>query len=108
MDSDGVLELLRPEEWLALRRELEGGTRNVSRDGSDADWHDARARDAEQDGDTYGALWHLDRLVKERPAPWVVHARRARVLKQAGRVEEAGIEQDRARQLGADTGLLDW
>jgi eukaryotic-like serine/threonine-protein kinase len=35
---------------------------------SEVDYHEARARDAEQDGNTFAARWHLDRLIAIRAA----------------------------------------
>jgi len=107
MDAGGIAMVLSPEEWLAQRQQP-GATGSPPRSASDALWHDARARDAEQDGDIHAALWHLDRLLKERPKEWVLHARRARALNRAGRPEDARAASAQAVALGADRSLLDW
>jgi tetratricopeptide (TPR) repeat protein len=75
----------------------------------DADWHDAVAADAEQDGDTFGAEWHLDRLARSRPNDWTIPARRGRVLAAAGRRDEADVAYAAARRLAPSPQVLsDW
>ena len=75
----------------------------------DADWHDAVAADAEQDGDAYGAEWHLDRLAVLRPDDWTIPARRGRVLAAAGRKAEADAAYVVARRLAKSPQVLsDW
>src|SRR5262245_45030937 len=76
---------LGPGAWRRRREEL------VRLDGSaegalaaplgDAEYHDARARDAEQDRADSAALWHLDRLIAAggQAPDWVTFARRARL-----------------------------
>jgi serine/threonine protein kinase/WD40 repeat protein len=48
----------------------------LSRPPDEADWHDARARDAEEVGNFLAALWHLDRLIRLRPTDWHPLARK--------------------------------
>jgi WD40 repeat protein len=74
----------------------------------DAAWHDARARDAEQDGDLRAELWHLDRLLRLRPGDWRTHARRGRVYSEAGEFEKADQEYARAAEQGAGEALVAW
>jgi Flp pilus assembly protein TadD len=76
---------------------------------ADADWHDAVAADAEQDGDAFGAEWHLDRLAVLRPKDWTIPARRGLVLAHAGRRDEAASAYAAARLLAPSPGVLaDW
>src|SRR5262249_3918339 len=75
----------------------------------DAAWHDAVAADAEQDGDSYGAAWHLDRLAVLRPGDWTIPARRGRVLAAASRRDEADLAYAAARRLAPSPQVLsDW
>jgi Flp pilus assembly protein TadD len=75
----------------------------------DADWHDAVAADAEQDGDAFGAGWHLDRLAVLRPSDWTIPARRGRLLAAAGRRDEAAAAYAAARRLAPSPQVLsDW
>jgi WD40 repeat protein/tetratricopeptide (TPR) repeat protein len=84
---------------------------------SESTYHEARARDAEQDGNTFAARWHLDRLISARapaentdspPDLWVLHARRARAWSIAGRLDRAAADYSRAEQLGSRRLILDW
>ncbi len=84
---------------------------------SELDYHEARARDAEQDGNTFAARWHLDRLISIRAAEqngesapdlWLVHARRARACSIAGRLDLADADYSRALQLGSRGLILNW
>jgi WD40 repeat protein len=54
-----------------------------------AAWHEARAAEAEEDGNVAAALLHLDRLSKLRPGAWAYHARRGRALSEVGALAQA-------------------
>jgi tetratricopeptide (TPR) repeat protein len=75
----------------------------------DADWHDTAAADSEQDGDAFGAEWHLRRMAAWRPSDWTIPARLGRVLAAAGRRDEAASAYDRAARLArSPRDLADW
>jgi hypothetical protein len=42
------------------------------------DWHRREAAACEEDGQWFGARWHLDRLIGASPSSWQLRARRAR------------------------------
>jgi serine/threonine protein kinase/WD40 repeat protein/Flp pilus assembly protein TadD len=110
MDDNQGLGTIPADEWRALRAKLvgEGSTALVS-PRPDADWHDAIATDAEQDGDVDGAEWHLDRLATQRPHDWTIPARRGRLLAAAGRRVEAAVAYAAARRLASSPQVLaDW
>jgi WD40 repeat protein/tetratricopeptide (TPR) repeat protein len=110
MDDNQGLESVPVGEWRALRERLvgEGSTALVPLR-PDADWHDSVAADAEQDGDAFGAEWHLDRLAALRPNDWTIPARLGRVLATAGRREEAAAAYDRSARLArSPRDLADW
>src|SRR5207249_64687 len=97
-------------EWRARRAKLAGdGSTALVPPRPDADWHDAVAADAEQDGDAFGAQWHLDELAALRPKDWTVPARRGRVLALAGRRDEAAAAYTAARRMAPSPQVLsDW
>ena len=100
MDDNQGLDTVPADEWRALRAKLVGdGSTALVPPRPDADWHDAVAADAEQDGDAFGAEWHLDRLAALRPDDWTIPARRGRVLAAAGRRDEAAAAYDTAARL---------
>jgi hypothetical protein len=112
MDAGQGVARLDAQTWQARRGQLvalegtaEGAFRSSVRDVA---YHDARARDAEQDGATFTALWHLDRLVALRPDDWLLYARRGRAHSAAGQLDRADAEyQLAARHVSAEV-LLDW
>jgi serine/threonine protein kinase/WD40 repeat protein/Flp pilus assembly protein TadD len=110
MDDNQGLDSIPAKEWRALRAKLVGeGSTALVPPRPDADWHDAVAADAEQDGDAYGAEWHLDRLVALRPSDWTIPARRGRILAVAGRRDEADVAYAAARRLAPTPQVLsDW
>jgi len=108
---------IAPKEWERLRRQLLSDAGLESAAGLDSaplnarQFHDARARDAEQDGLPYTAVWHLDRLLAEESRKaekgWLF-ARRARA--HAGSEEFTLAEADAAQALahvGRDQ-FLNW
>jgi tetratricopeptide (TPR) repeat protein len=110
MDDSQGLEHVPAEEWRALRARLVGeGSTALAPPRPDPAWHDAVATDAEQDGDAFGAEWHLDRLAALRPKDWTIPARRGRVLAAAGRRDEAAAAYAAARRLAPSAQVLsDW
>jgi serine/threonine protein kinase/WD40 repeat protein/Flp pilus assembly protein TadD len=110
MDDNQGLDFVPADEWRALRARLVGdGSTALVPPRPDADWHDAVAADAEQDGDVFGAEWHLDRLAALRPNDWTLPARRGRLLAAAGRRNEADAAYAAARRLAPTPQVLsDW
>jgi tetratricopeptide (TPR) repeat protein len=110
MDDNQGLDAIPAAEWRDLRSKLVGeGSTVLMPPRSDVEWHDARAADAEQDGDAFGAEWHLDRLTKLRSGDWTIPARRGRVLAVAGRKDEADAAYALARRLAPSAHVLsDW
>jgi eukaryotic-like serine/threonine-protein kinase len=110
MDDNQGLDSVPADEWRALRQQLAGdGSTALVPPRPDADWHDAVAADAEQDGDASGAEWHLDRLAALRPQDWTIPARRGRVLAASGRRDEADVAYAQARRRAPSPQVLsDW
>jgi hypothetical protein len=91
IDGTGDLCLLPAAEWQRRR----AGLLIPPMPGAE-DWHDARARDAEQDGDLFAARWHLDALLLLRPKDRRLYARRSLVHARASDFTQAGADLDRA------------
>lgn len=110
VDDNQGLETVPADEWRALRAKLVGdGSTALVPPRPDDVWHDARAADAEQDGDADGAGWHLDRQAKLRPDDWTIPARRGRVPAAAGRPAEADAAYAAALRLAkSPQALADW
>jgi WD40 repeat protein/serine/threonine protein kinase/tetratricopeptide (TPR) repeat protein len=111
LDAEQAVVPLGSEQWEAACTSL------AEREGSveaayhttmaDQDWHEARARDAEEDGDVFGTLWHLDRLLALRPDDGLLYARRARAHAAAGRWDSADADYTRARKYLSAAQLTD-
>jgi WD40 repeat protein/Flp pilus assembly protein TadD len=110
MDDNQGLDSIPADEWRTLRAKLVGdGSTAIVLPRPDGDWHDTVAADAEQDYDSLGAEWHLDRLAKLRPNEWTIAARRGRVIAIAGPRNQASAAYAQARRLApSPTVLVDW
>jgi WD40 repeat protein/tRNA A-37 threonylcarbamoyl transferase component Bud32 len=113
LDATGQAVLaLQPDAWRERREQLaqREGTADapIAAPPDEAAWHDARARDAEEDIGGFAALWHLDRLIALRPADWLLYARRARVHLAEDRPGPAAADYRRAEELGPPAALLAW
>jgi len=110
MDDNQGLDSVPADEWRSLRANLVGnGSTALVPPRPDADWHGTVAADAEQDRDSFGAEWHLDRLAKVRPNDWTIPARLGRVLAATGSQAEADVAYAAARRLAPSPQVLsDW
>jgi eukaryotic-like serine/threonine-protein kinase len=111
---------LSAQEWEEKRQQMvaiEGSSESaIATAVSDVAYHDARARDAEQDRDMAAARWHLTRLIEltesapGTPAPpiWLAYARRARTHFSQDQLEQAEADLSRALQHGSADKLLSW
>jgi len=112
-DGQAVVPL-DPGEWRQRREklvELEGSAESAYAGSvSDRDFHDARARDAEQEHDPFAARWHLDRLIAAAgpDAGWFAFARRARTWTAEDRFDRAEADYARALELASPEQLLCW
>lgn len=102
IDANQMRVELSMAQWKALRDRVrvgaEGTLSQRTRGDEDATWHEARARDAEEDGDWFAAQWHLDRLIKTAPENWVLYARRARSHSERGDFASAQADYSQARE----------
>ena len=112
LDEGRAVVPLTRKEWEELRRhwrEREGDADwAISPPVADEDWHDARARDAEQTGHAFTARWHLDRLLAARPNDGRLYLRRGRTWTEEGRWDEAGADYRRALECTSPENVLAW
>jgi serine/threonine protein kinase/WD40 repeat protein/Flp pilus assembly protein TadD len=71
-------------------------------------WHEPMAREAEQNGNAFAAVWHLDRLIAARPDDWFLYARRARACSSTGAFDKAAADYWDAERLGTREDALDF
>jgi len=116
---------LSASEWRQRREQLRELDGEAEGDGliGDAEFHDARAKDAEQELDFFAAIWHLDRLIallnkenkphaNDKPDPsfpiWLAYARRAHVHRLDGHDDRADADYAEARRFGTAQMLQNW
>ncbi len=88
------LTMLPQSDWQERRDRLPGRRILTGRHSSDESpidllWHEACARDAEEEEDAVGGLWHLERLRNMRPDTPLLLVRQAALHLLAGRPEVA-------------------
>jgi tetratricopeptide (TPR) repeat protein len=66
-------------------------------------WHREQAEDAEAHGESYAAVFHLDRLIAAEPASGALYVRRAAAHEKAGRWQSAAEDYARAIECGPET-----
>ena len=74
----------------------------------DPDWHEPMILEAEQNGNAFAALWHLDRLIAARPDDWFLYARRARAWASSDKFDKAANDYQQAERLGSYEQVLDF
>ena len=67
----------------------------------DPAWHEPMILEAERNGNTFAALWHLDRLIAVRPDDWILYARRARKWSSSDKFDKAAADFQHAQRLGS-------
>ena len=74
----------------------------------DPSWHEPMIREAEQNGNAFAAIWHLDRLVAARPDDWFLHARRARAWSASDDYDNAAADFRQAERLASREQVLEF
>jgi WD40 repeat protein/Flp pilus assembly protein TadD len=110
--ENGSVVLIDPETWRQCRDRLQESWPDLDpalpRPPDAADWHDAQARDAEEDGNTFAALWHLERLIALRPQDWRPLAQKGLVYAAAGEFDQAESAYRLAARKAPAAALQDW
>ncbi len=71
-------------------------------------WHEPMIREAEQNGNAFAAIWHLDRLIAARPDDWLLYARRARAWSLSDKFDKAAADYQQAERLSSREQVLDF
>ncbi len=74
----------------------------------DAAWHEPMIREAEQNGNTFAALWHLDRLIAARSDDWLLYARRGRARSMSHEFDKAAADYREAQRHSRSEVVLDF
>jgi serine/threonine protein kinase/WD40 repeat protein/tetratricopeptide (TPR) repeat protein len=111
MEPGGVISQLAAPAWRDRLERLGSLDPAAVKSDDNLAWHEPRIRDAEQNGNTFAALWHLDRLIAARPDDWYLYARRAKALSfsdKPDRFDKAAADFEQAIRLGAPDQVLDF
>ncbi len=65
-------------------------------------------REAEQNGNAFAAIWHLDRLIATHPEDWSLYARRARARSLSDQFDKAAADYEQAEKLSSRDQVLDF
>jgi serine/threonine protein kinase/WD40 repeat protein/tetratricopeptide (TPR) repeat protein len=71
-------------------------------------WHEPMIREAEQKGNAFAAIWHLDCLLAVRSDDWFLYARRASAWSLSEKFEKAAADYEKAERLGSREQVLDY
>ncbi|MGP0067642.1 MAG: tetratricopeptide repeat protein [Isosphaeraceae bacterium] len=107
LDTARELVILDPETWRRSRAEVDESPES-SPSHDDLAWHEAAARDSEAIGDSFGARWHMERMISDRPGDGLVAARLAITDLLAGDFKATENQIARAIALGPRDRILDW
>jgi WD40 repeat protein/tetratricopeptide (TPR) repeat protein len=109
LDTTGRLGVLDATAWRHLFGEESAEGRRTA-PSQHPEWNENCARDAEAAGDSFAAIWHLDRLIAARPDDGLLHARRAlaRLRAEDGDAALARSDLDHALELGPRDRIVDW
>jgi WD40 repeat protein len=112
LDPSGTVRLLTAAEWDSHRRQLadlpDAPWQRQRLLPSAVTWHRVQASEAEHEGKTFAALWHLHRLSALEPNAWFWHARRARIHLQAEDPQQADADDAKAQACAAAGQMENW
>jgi serine/threonine protein kinase/WD40 repeat protein/tetratricopeptide (TPR) repeat protein len=106
MAAGGSISRLGPAAW--RERLVQLGRLDPSAVSPDTDpaWHEPLIHEAEQTGNAFASIWHLDRLIAARPDDWLLYARRARARSFSGALDKAAEDYEQAERLGKREDVL--
>ncbi len=108
MEADRTIARLDGTAWRERLERLGRLDPAALQPNSDPAWHEPMVREAEQDGNAFAAIWHLDRLIAAHPDDWFLHARRARAWSLSDQFEKAAADYEQAERLGSRDQVLDF
>ena len=108
MEADRTIARLDGTAWRDRLERLAGLDPAAVQPNRDPAWHGPMVREAEQDGNAFAAIWHLDRLIAAHPDDWFLYARRARAGSRSDRFDKAAADYEQAERLGSRGQVLDF
>jgi WD40 repeat protein/tetratricopeptide (TPR) repeat protein len=108
MGSNLTIARLDPAAWRERLEQLGRLDPGAVRPDHDPAWHEPMVREAEQKGNAFAAIWHLDRLIAARPDDGFLYARRARAWSTSDEYDKAAADYRQAERLGSREQALDF
>jgi predicted Zn-dependent protease len=108
MEADRTIARLDISTWRERLGELGQLDPAAAQPNVDSAWHEPMVREAEQSGNPFAAIWHLDRLIAAHPVDWSLYARRARAWSLSDQFGKAAADYERAERLGSRDQVLDF
>ena len=108
METDRTIARLDTPAWRERLEQLGRLDPAAVQPDDDPAWHEPMIREAEQNGNAFAAIWHLDRLIAARPDDWFLYARRARAWSLSDKFDKAAADYQQAERLGSREQVLDF
>jgi serine/threonine protein kinase/WD40 repeat protein len=108
METGLAIARLNSPAWQERLEQLARLDPNAARPDTDPAWHAPMIREAEQNGNTFAAIWHLDRLIAARPNDWFLYARRGRARSLSDDFDKAAADFQKAVGLSSQDQVLDF
>jgi predicted Zn-dependent protease len=108
MEPSLALSRLNAVAWQERLEQLGRLDPHVAGADRDPAWHAPLLREAEQNGNAFAAIWHLDRLIAASPDDWFLYARRGRGWSLSDQLDRAAADYQKAERLGSRDQVLDF
>jgi WD40 repeat protein len=118
METGLALSRLNPAAWQERLEQLGRLDPNAALPDRDPAWHAPLLREAEQNGNSFAAIWHLDHLIAARPEvgrianpshnDWFLYARRGRAWSLSDQLDKAADDFQKAERLSSREQVLDF
>jgi WD40 repeat protein/serine/threonine protein kinase/tetratricopeptide (TPR) repeat protein len=108
METGLALSRLNAAAWQERLEQLGRLDPNAVLPDRDPAWHAPLIREAEQNGNSFAAIWHLDRLITARPHDWFLYARRGRAWSLSDQLDKAADDFQNAERLSSRDQVLDF
>jgi predicted Zn-dependent protease len=108
METGLALSRLNPAAWQERLEQLGRLDPHAAFADRDPAWHAPLIREAEENGNAFAAIWHLDRLIAARPEDWFLYARRGRARSLSDQLDKAADDFQNAERLSSRDQVLDF
>ena len=108
METGLAISRLDSPSWQERLEQLARLDPSAAGPDTDPAWHAPMILEAEQNGNTFAAIWHLDRLIAARPNDWFLYARRGRARSLSDDFDKAAADFRKAVGLSSQDQVLDF